>query len=181
MYGEISDNYSEHNNKIIENKDITIEEAMKKVVQVHEQIKFKSFGKVTVGENNNEKEIVEDSDDHVDEESMARSLYEAQVKRTEDEIEEIKDSKYGKVKQVWNIRNKVIGLKKNGPETSAITNPDTGKLAVTTKEIKETVLKYCKETLANNPPEVGFEEKIEEKRKVVQNFLSLSNGFPPLQ
>ena len=36
------------------------------------------------------------------------------------------------------------------------------------------------DTLADNPPEEGFEEFIEEKKIIVQKFLSQSNGnFKP--
>ena len=42
LYEDISDNYSEKIDKIIENNELTIEVAMKKMVQIHDQIKFPS-------------------------------------------------------------------------------------------------------------------------------------------
>ena len=38
-------------------------------------------------------------------------------------------------------------------------------MSVSKKEMKDVSLKYCKETLANNQPEEGFAEGIEEKKR----------------
>ena len=55
-------------------------------------------------------------------------------------------------------------------------NPETGKRAITKKEIQETTLKYCKETLKNNEPEKDFKEKIEEKKQEVKKILETTEG-----
>ena len=49
-----------------------------------------------------------------------------------------------------------MGGKKSNNEATAVVNPINGKLVVSRKEIKEVVLKYCKETLENDVPEEGY-------------------------
>ena len=54
-------------------------------------------------------------------------------------------------------------------DASAIINPNTGKLAVSKREIKEISLQYCKETFAYNKPEMEYEAFIDEKRSVLSS------------
>ena len=49
MYEKVSDEYSEELEKIVEDRNITIQEAMNKFERLHEKIKFKVFGKVSIG------------------------------------------------------------------------------------------------------------------------------------
>ena len=50
---------------------------------------------------------------------------------------------------LWQARKRILGDKKSIIST-AIINPETNKMAVTVKEIKEVTLRYCTETLKNN-------------------------------
>ena len=66
-----------------------------------------------------------------------------------------------------------MGGKKATQEKTAIVNPRTGKLAVSKKEMKEVSLKYCKDTLAKNEPEEGFEDGIKRKKELVKDILNI--------
>ena len=70
----------------------------------------------------------------------------------------------------------MVGGKKAAQENTAILNPKTGKLAVSKKEIRQVTLTYCKEALANNEPEEGFEDEINRKKEFVRDLLKIEGG-----
>ena len=84
--------------------------------------------------------------------------------------------KVGKVGMIWEIRKRVMGEKKTKPEATAIINPKTNKLVVTKSEVKAVTLNYCKETLANNEPDKGFEELILYKQKYIADKMKETQG-----
>ena len=55
-------------------------------------------------------------------------------------------------------------------------NPITKKLVVSKAEIKETTLKYCRDTLQNNEVEEEFEDIVDEKREKVKAKLAEGDG-----
>ena len=173
-YKDISNEYSETIEKIVDDENLSVQELINKVEKIHDKIKFKSFGKVTLG--NKKESEYEKLESDIDDENKAQKLYEDQVKKVEDEIEEIKKLKHGKVRQIWDIRKKIIGGKKSFMEATNIINPITGKLAKGKQEMKEVSLQFCKETLASNKPAEGYEKVINNKINEVNNFLKLSNG-----
>ena len=137
-------------------------------------MKFQAFGKVTVGKNSQVK--TDEANDTMDKDKRAEEMFEEEVQAAEKEIEEIRQSKGGKVGKIWEIRKKVIGGKKNETEASAVVNPKTGKLAITKDEIMKVSLQYCKETLENNKPAPEFRNEIEDKRKFVQKKMDMKDG-----
>ena len=52
---------------------------------------------------------------------------------------------------------------------NSIRNPDTGKLEVKKKSIKEVTLRYCVDTLSNNIPEEEFKDEIKKRKKELKN------------
>ena len=78
--------------------------------------------------------------------------------------------------QLWYIRKRVIGGKKSKIMATAIRNPKTGKLIVGKRDIKETTLNYCIDTLTNNPIEKGFEKYINQKKEKVEIILEMNDG-----
>ena len=161
-YGKVSDDYSEELGKIVEDKNTTIQEAMNKFEKLHEKIKFKVFGKVSVGHETKEKHT---KSVNGNEEERAKAIYEEQIKTVEVELNKIKEIKNGKAGQIWKIREQVIGQKKKKLVPNAIINPKTKKLVVNQDEIKEVTLKYCVDTLSSNKPEVQYENTINEKKQ----------------
>ena len=167
QYKELTDYYSKALGKVIDTED-DVEEKMKKFNKIHDKIKFKAFGKVTIGrKSTNKKDDGEDKQG----DDKAKELFEEQVKEANDAIEKIKKLKVPKLGKIWEIRKQVLGGKKACLESSAIVHPSTGKLVASRTGIKEVSLEYCKNTLTNNIPYEGYEEhnqsKIEEVKKKV--------------
>ena len=166
-YHELTEMYSESLLKVIEDEHKTIEEKMNLFDKIDTKVKFKAFGKRTLGKTNKAKDTNE---------SVAEDELEEKENKTEQKIKEIVNMKTGKANKVWEIRKRVLGGTKNERENSAIINPDTGKLAVTTKEIKTVSLKYCQETLKNNKPEDDYKEHIEAKKNKVAELMNMNDG-----
>ena len=171
-YRLLTDQYSESIERTIEKED-EIEMKMKQFNKIHEKIKFRAFGKVTIGDNT-AKEQAKQKD--ASKEESAKELFEDQVNKVNEEINDIKSKKKSKVGQIWDIRKKVLGGKKAMLDTSAFIHPKSGKLVVSKAEILQVSLDYCKDTLRNNIPAVGHLEDIQKKKESVRNKLLLCHG-----
>ena len=156
---------------MIKNDKTNRDEKYKNVEKIHDKIKFKAFGKVTIRQRRIPKDKLE-----VVGKDTATELLEAQQKRAQSEIEDIEKTKGGKVRKVWEIKKKVLGGKKTDVEATAIINPKTGNLALSKGEIKKVSLQYTKETLMSNPIEEGVAEEIEQKKVATRKFLKESGG-----
>ena len=88
MYKILSDECSEALEKVLDNED-TINNKMKKFNKIHERIKYKAFGKVTIG--NKDRKVKERGDNVAN--LDAKELFEEEAKRAEEEIKEIKSMK----------------------------------------------------------------------------------------
>ena len=156
---------------MIKNDKTNIDEKYKRFEKIHDKIKFKAFGKVTIRQRRIPKDKLE-----VVGKDTATELLEAQQKRAQSKIEDIEKTKGGKVRKVWEIKKKVLGGKKTDVEATAIINPKTGNLALSKGEIKKVSLQYTKETLMSNPIEEGVAEEIEQKKVATRKFLKESGG-----
>ena len=135
-YQILTNKYSDLLEKVIGDKETDIEEKMVKFENIHNTIKYKSFGKVTISKKRSESERVDE--DPVAMEEKAEQLYKEQEKRANDEIKEVKRKKLSKVGNVWEIRKRVIGGgRKAHHEATSIVNPVTGKLVVSKNQIKK--------------------------------------------
>ena len=162
-YSLLSDEYSEKLGNIVESKETSIEEKIGKFDRIHDTIKYKSFGKVTItGNKNKNTEGKEDED--VSKNKSTKDDIEEQERKAEEEIEDIKQMKLSKVRKVWEIRKRILGGKKSELQASAIINPVTEKLVVSKNKIKEVTLNYCKETLTNNIPDEAYEHDRKKER-----------------
>ena len=154
LYKEISDEFSDKLKKVIDNEDLNIEETVRKFEKIHNDIKYKAFGKVTLNNNSN-KEHYEEEDNNEEkdtDEKKAEKWAKDQHVIVEKELNNLKKTKNGKAGQVWAVRKKVIGEKKTQTLPTAIIDPETNKLVVNPNKIKEVTLKYCINTLRNNYP-----------------------------
>ena len=79
---------------MIKNDKTNIDEKYKRFEKIHDKIKFKAFGKVTIRQR-----ISKDKLEVVGKDT-ATELLEAQQKRAQSEIEDIEKTKGGKVRQV---------------------------------------------------------------------------------
>ena len=86
-----------------------------------------------------------------------------------------------KAGRIWDIKKNIIGGKKTPNQATAIVNPITKKLVVSKAEIKETTLKYCRDTLQNNEVEEEFEDIVDEKREKVKAKLAEEDGLVKIE
>jgi hypothetical protein len=168
QYSLLSEKYSEVLENIIESKEISVEEKMIQFDRIHDKIKFKAFGKVSLSGNNKKKE---NNDNEDAKKTSEKEEVEEQERKAEVEIEEIKRMKLSKVGKVWEIRRRIIGGKKLETKANAIEDPITEKLVVSRNKIKEVALKYCKDTLTNNVPDKAYKEEIHAKKVRVDKEL----------
>ena len=170
-YKELTDEYAEKIEKAVTSPENTVEEAMTKFERIHDKIKFRAFGKVTLRDRRDDS-----SETKPIKETNADEMFEEEAKRVEAELDDIKKNHNGRVGKVWEVRRRIMGSNKAPNETTAILNPETKKLAVNKAEIKEATLKYCKATLENNPPEERYKESIKEKKDKVKERMEESDG-----
>ena len=138
-YKELTDMYSTKMGQVIKDEGKTIQEKVNKIDKIMDKIKYQAFGKVTLNSKSNNKKDAE-----IDDTSAEKDWKETE-ERTEKEMDKIKQANNSKVGRIWTIRKEVLGLKKQ-QESSAIINPQTGKLAVSRKEIQDVTLKFCVDT-----------------------------------
>ena len=86
-------------------------------------------------------------------------LLDRQNKKIEDGLLRIKEGGFGRVGAIWKISQDLKGTKQ-GMEAFAVKDLKSGKLIVSTDEIKKVSLEYCLEVLTKNPVKEGFEEDI---------------------
>jgi len=173
LYKEVTDSYSEKVSNIAENMELNIEEMSEAIEKVNNKIKFKAFGKVTIGvKKKDNKSTEQDKNKNED----AETILNEQVKRAKEEIDKMKSMQNGRVGKVWDVRKKILGEKKSTMEATAIKHPITNKLLVSKTEIKEATLDYCQKTLANNVPEKDFKAVVEDKKEEVKKKMNEKNG-----
>ena len=162
--------------KIVDDEEKSVEEIMDKFNKIHEQIKYKAFGKVTI-KDKRKVNTIQNSDSKEDtEEQRTQKLAEEQESRAEEEIEKIRKAAPSKVGKIWAARKEILNVNKNKLMATAIRNPVTNKLAVTQQEVKELTLNYCMETLKNNEPDDEFKEEMDAQNKVVAEFMKNKEG-----
>ena len=77
---------------MVGDENTNVEDKMAQFDRIHEKIKFKAFGKVTL--NSNKKVKYEKKKSVTDDEDRVKELFEEQEKKAEHEIEEIKKKNY---------------------------------------------------------------------------------------
>ena len=125
IYKQLTEKYAMAMDKAID-CGINIEEKMRKFNKIHEKIKFKAFGKITVGRK--QKESKRKSQNKDPKEDEARAIFEEEVERTTKEINEIKKLRTSKVGRIWDIKKRIVGGRKATIEATAIANPKMASL-----------------------------------------------------
>ena len=150
-------------------------------------IKYKCFGKVKIRKKANVDKIDEllakksdilenQSKDETEQErrikeidrEIARELQAKQTKELQDEMEKLEGIKERKgcAAAVSNIRDSIVGKKKDVEEPCAVLDPDTNKLVFKPSEIVRVSAEYVRKLLKNRDPRDGFEEDILWKKRV---------------
>ena len=161
-YESMSNEISDKMDNITENKSLNIEEVQKKTDALQTKIMFKSFGKskpMTVRANR--RRLEDDAKSAlrlVDDEVKAKELRQKQSEIIEEQINKIKEQGYGRVANVFKMREEIAGPKKQPQEPHAVKDPKTGKNVVSTEEIKRVNLEHCVNVLKNNKPKPEVED-----------------------
>ena len=103
-YRLLTEQYSDSLKKAIE-KENDIEKKVKAFEKIHDKIKYRAFGKVTIVDKTT-KEHTNKEDTH--KEDSAKDLFDNQVQKANDEINENKRIKKSKVGKIWEIRKKYL-------------------------------------------------------------------------
>ena len=99
-YKKLCEEASEKLNSVVEKEKNSIEDVVSKFEKLHDKIKHRTFGKVTL---RNKKK---NTNEEVAENERKENVLEDEEKANK-EIEEIKAMKGGRVGHIWNIRRKV--------------------------------------------------------------------------
>ena len=92
------------------------------------------------------------------------------LEREMDGLKQLKEKK-GRAAATFKLKNDVVGAKKSQQEPTTILDPESGEVLYNPKEIRETVLKYCKNLLTNSEPNKGFEDDIAIKNLLHQERM----------
>ena len=142
-YEELTNKAAKNIKQIVENSEFTIDQAMKKVDTIDDQIKYKAFGKTRISYN--KATIKKEPKKDVDSSDVA--LLKRQSQRMEEQILKIKSKNQGRAVNVFKMKDIIMGSKKCGQEATAIQDPKTGDLVVANEQIKEVTLAYCVDNL----------------------------------
>ena len=183
-YWEITNNNAELN-KISKEKGISTTEQMNKIEKEIKKVKFQSFGKVTVrNEQRASKELralvsekikvvsdlaeskvgeLEILEKQIQEETIScqRQNFEQQLKK----LKSISVCK-GKSAAIFNLRDSVIGEKKIALEAIVMKDPNSNLELTNPKSIRSAALFYCYNLLQNREPKADFAADIASKNNV---------------
>ena len=104
------------------------------------------------------------SDAYIAEELLR--LRKADIEEELGNIYRLKNSK-GDSAAVFNVRDKILGRKKDADEPAVIKDPKTGELVFQPSDILKASVEYCENFLKNRDPRDGFEEDLNESLKSI--------------
>ena len=131
--------------EIITNENNSIEDIMKKLDKQENKAKYTAFGKTRNPSLN--RKITKDRAKLGSQTERDLDILKRQSEQMEKEILNVKETRKGRVGQVFKMKEKVIGNKKSGTEPHAVKDPKTGELLVANEDIKKATLNYCVENL----------------------------------
>ena len=148
---------SEAIDNIIKNKELTNKKVFNKVEKIENKIKFQSLGKTKPPTRLRVLRRLEGRTIYAgrleSEDEKVNTIFKGQSKELEDEINNIKSGKPGKVTNVFKMAEIVGGAKKQQEETHGIVDPENNEVVVATEQIKRVSLAHCMKVLQNNPIE----------------------------
>ena len=156
---------------IVNDKTITINEASAKIEHIENGIKFAAFGKTKVKRSISNKEMK-----NVDPASKDEELLKKQSERIEKEVENVVNSKGGKMGAVFKMKNKLVGHKKSHQDPTAIRDPTTKDLVVSPEDIKRVTLEYCANNLKGNKPSNHVKEQVEKRTIYQKQRMEVTSG-----
>ena len=175
-YKDLSDKAAEMMELIIKDETLPIDEVMEKIESFEKEIKFAAFGKTRLSGKKKKgkcESILEKEED----------ILRRQCQKIEDQINEIKGKKLGRVGSIFKIKEMINGPKKGSQDPTAVRHPITDDIIVSSEEIKSVTLDYCIQNLTNSPadPEVKSNSEIKEHLHNLRMELSDDDGFEILR
>ena len=161
---------------IVENKELSEEDVMKKVDMIENKIKREVFGKTKIKKQRKTENKAVTSAVKNDETVEAKELGLKQLEKLEAQINKITSSSCNRCGQIYKVKELIEGPKKSGQESQAIKDPKTGELVVSTSEIKKITLEHCLNVLKNNEPAEDVEEIVKTKNKAVEEIMKSNDG-----
>ena len=181
--------YESETNKIADKIQTIVEEegdintVMKKLEAMETKIKFKAFGKTKQSVKTNikvkncgppcSKSSCKKCNNCKTQIQKDEETHERQAHKIEAAIQKIKDSKQGRVGNVFMIKKVIAGPKKTPQEAAAIKDPKTGQLIVCKEDIKRATLEYCTKNLENNQPDIEVKEAV--IRRKIDQVIKMSD------
>ena len=117
-YEVLTNECSEALNEVIDDKTMNIDEVTEKVNKIHDKVKYRSFGKVTLSARRTNKH--QEKEEIGTEEEKAKVLLDKQVKEVDKEIRDIEEKQKGTVGRIYEIKKKVNGVKKEAMMPAAV-------------------------------------------------------------
>ena len=164
-YKEESKEVSTKVKKVAEQKEINIDEVLKKVESIETKIKFKVLGKCSIKSKTKREAKMKQNVELKTEEEKARDLLIRQTNRVDYELKELEEQGFGRVSKLFHIAKSIKGLEKGAGRATAIKNPATGELVTDQAKIKSVTLEHCMKVLAKDEPTEDF--KAMAKMKVI--------------
>ena len=148
---------AEEFSKIVDDPNRNIDQVVEDFDKTLNKIKYSAFGKTTL----RKKSFISANVILKPEELMQK-----QTDRVEKEINELKKMNQPKSTQMFKIAERIRGAKGASQEPTAVKDPKTNEIVVSTQAIKSVVLDYCTDVLRNNDPKEEFEKEIKVKELI---------------
>ena len=165
---------AEKMNDIIDDESRSIEEVMKKVDAIMDSVKFQAFGKtkpMTKKAIQRRLEVRLAAAQGLDGQEKVREIMRKQFDQLEDEINKLKENKFGRITNVFKMREIVAGPKKAPQEAHAVIDKETNELVVSSEGIKKVTLRHCMKTLKDNDPEKDVEQLVNVIKEVHESRM----------
>jgi exonuclease III len=145
---------------LVEDENLSEEELVKRFDAVANKVKFKAFGKtkpMTQKAESRRLEVRLKAAQGLDDEECVKELMRKQYDTMEEEINKLKDGKFGRVTNVFKMKEIVAGSKKTPQESHAVIDEQTKDLVVENAEIKRVTLNHCMNTFKHDHPHEDVE------------------------
>ena len=146
--------------KIVEDKTLSEDEVVKRFDSTTTKMKFKAFGKTKPVSRKSADQRLEErlkAAQGLDDEPRVKELMRKQHNTIEMEINKLKEGKFGKVTNIFKMKEIVSGSKKGPQDPHAVKDVNTDELVVASTEIKRVTLNHCMNTFKHSLPHENVE------------------------
>ena len=145
---------------MVEDENLTEEDVVKKFDAITTKAKFRAFGKSKPPTKKAHAQRMEDrlkAAQGLDDEVSVKELMRKQYDTMEAEINRLKESKFGRVTNIFKIKDIIAGAKKRPQEAHAVLDAEKRDHVVSTEEIKKVTLRHVMNTFKRVAPHEDVE------------------------